>query len=668
MPERDLDVTSDHPHLVRRQRTTRSAPSHAQTDATEGTPSPSPDLSYDIDADLAADLIEWNWGAEEQDSDKRPAGGSIAAALNSTTGVSASVCSVEADPSSILPSDSDEFELAVIGQRVSRPSSRTTPQRMDTNTLPVEVDKSPLSRNICIGCLFLSWCTAIACITFGVCITPSWHDPPWFDDYQRLPTRRRNAPGYRIKPSAWSWWCAVHLIPLALNVLVTICTDSLGFIQTASLRWSLQQDGVLIFNSNLRLLTATKRNPAHRWYINAISAFFANTCYAATPLMSAWGWHRDGEYGTGNGDPYWIPQGIIFIYFGLAVMGQAALATWCLLLNLKTIPTWSSNPLNTTLACLELDLQRQRGRCMMSVHHCDQSAMAKYPRSQQAPAGEASHFAARIVYWLWALTLVALFSGIAMAMSVELVNNLTGAHYTGSHLTDLGFSDFAWQTSTTRRRICYLWSGHGIAFAFNPPVFPEFGDNARNTIHICVLMLVQGPLVFGLHCLEKLVNMSRDEALWRRATSKHGVKHEYNAITAALRSPQTIVLFLGKAAAHWIIGRSFHVSGGYLIMVRTAPVFVLTATLALLAHFGSRLANDRPKGPQPATYGHIQTFADLIDDWSETMYWGDKGVIPGLDIRHAGTLHRPLKPPQSGAKYGRNCCRARRDAYNELST
>lgn len=69
---------------------------------------------------------------------------------------------------------------------------------------------------------------------------------------------------------------------------------------------------------------------------------------------------------------------------------------------------------------------------------------------------------------------------------------------------------------------------------------------------------------------------------------------------------------------------------------------------ALLAHFGSRLANDRPKGPQPATYGHIQTLADLIDDWSETIYWGDKGVISGLDIRHAGTLHRPLKPPQPG--------------------
>ena len=114
--------------------------------------------------------------------------------------------------------------------------------------------------------------------------------------------------------------------------------------------------------------------------------------------------------------------------------------------------------------------------------------------------------------------------------------------------------------------------------------------------------------------------------------------------------------------------QSFHVTGGYVITVRAVPVFVLAATLALLAHFGGRLANDRPKGPQPATYGHIQTLADLIDDWRETMYWGDKGDISGLDIRHAGTLHRPLKPPQSGVKYGRNCCSVRRDAYNELST
>ena len=658
LPERDLNIISDDPHQACSWQPTRSSSSSVQAGANEG-PSPrSPEIHCDIGDEIAVDLRGWDLGAEELGYDELPAGSSVAAAPEPTAEVPASVCSVEADSNTILPDGSDEFELTGIGQRGSRTFEGTTRSRRDTVSPPVELDKSLLSRNICIGCLFLSWCTAIACMTFGTCITPSWNDPGWMEDYE--PWGRRNAPGYRIKPSAWSWWCAIHLIPLAMNVLVTICTDSLGFIQTASLRWSLQQDGLLDFNSNLRLLTATKRNPAHRWYVNLISAFFTSSAYAATPLLSSWGSFRDGEFGViGNGKPYWIPQGIIFIYLGLAIMGQATLATWCLLLNLKSIPTWSSNPINTTLACLKGDRKRQSERCMMSVHCCNQSATTKYPQLQQASASKANQSVARIVRWLWTLTAIALFWGIAMVIGVAFVND-----HTKSHLADLGYGDYG--DASVRHGVAYLWRGHGLSFGLDPPVFPNFRDNARNTLHICILMLVQSPLVFGLHCLEILVNVSRDEALWRRATSKHGVKHEYNSISAALRSPQTILLFAGKAAAHWTIGQSFNISESHFITVRTAPVFVLTALLALLAQFGTWLANDRPRGPQPAAYGHLQTLADLIDDWRGTKYWGDKGVVPGLDIRHAGTLHRRLKPPLTGAKYGGNCCSARRDAYNEL--
>ena len=635
----DLRDTSDYPHLAHTQPTATSALSHARIDVTEGIALLDHTLSCDINANVAADLPK---------SDERPTGASVEAASHSDADFLTSACPVETVPSSIPTLDSDTFELAVINRPVIRPSNKTAPPRVDTCARSVKVDEAILSRNICIGCLFLSWCVAIACITFGVYITPSWHDLDLWEDY--MPIHRRNISGYRITSSAWGLRYAVHLIPLALNLLITICTDSLGFIQTASLRWSLQQDGVLMYNSNLRLLTATKRNPAHRWYINAISAFCASVCYAATPILSAWGSDRNRD----SHDLYWIPQGIIFVYLGLAIMGQATLATWCLFLSVKSIPTWSSNPLNTTLACLELDFQRQRGRCLMSVHQCQQSAVTKYPYTRQPSAGEVSHFAARIVRWLWALTVVALFWGIAMVLSVELVNK--NMHNTS--LTDFGFGMYQ-STTNIRDNVYKLWYGHGLIFALDPPVLPEFSINARNSIHICILMLVHGPLLFGLHCIEMLVNLSRDEGFWRRATSKDGVKSKYNAISEALLSRQTILLFLGKAAAHWCIGQSFNIVHSRIFNVMTGPVFLLTAVLALLAYFGKRLAYDRPKGPQPATYGHIQTLADLIDIWSETMYWGDKGVVPGSNIRHAGTLHEPLEQPKASAPYGgQTCCKA----------
>ncbi|KAG2148052.1 hypothetical protein DEU56DRAFT_107625 [Suillus clintonianus] len=43
----------------------------------------------------------------------------------------------------------------------------------------------------------------------------------------------------------------------------------------------------------------------------------------------------------------------------------------------------------------------------------------------------------------------------------------------------------------------------------------------------------------------------------------------------------------------------------------------------------------RPRGPQPAAYGHLQTLANLVDEWSLVMWWGHKE--DGIPFCHAGT-------------------------------
>ena len=54
-------------------------------------------------------------------------------------------------------------------------------------------------------------------------------------------------------------------------------------------------------------------------------------------------------------------------------------------------------------------------------------------------------------------------------------------------------------------------------------------------------------------------------------------------------------------------------------------------------------------GPLPATFGHLQTMADLIDDWDDRMFWGHKE--DGMP-NYAGTSAKRLDMPKRGELYG----------------
>ena len=69
----------------------------------------------------------------------------------------------------------------------------------------------------------------------------------------------------------------------------------------------------------------------------------------------------------------------------------------------------------------------------------------------------------------------------------------------------------------------------------------------------------------------------------------------------------------------------------------------------------------RHKGPQPSTFGHLQTLVDLIDEWpgkDDRMFWGDKGPLGRtaaeggqIEIRHAGTHIQRLPPVEMTKLY-----------------
>lgn len=77
---------------------------------------------------------------------------------------------------------------------------------------------------------------------------------------------------------------------------------------------------------------------------------------------------------------------------------------------------------------------------------------------------------------------------------------------------------------------------------------------------ILLVCAVQGSRTIGLHCAQLLVNVSRDEAIWRSAyvgmkRNSTGARLSTNPLRAALLSCETIVLIFAKLVLHWVMGQ-----------------------------------------------------------------------------------------------------------------
>jgi hypothetical protein len=77
---------------------------------------------------------------------------------------------------------------------------------------------------------------------------------------------------------------ALDLIPLAVNVAVLSITESLGYIHATSLRWALFYEGSLSFNTNLQLLTSSRRNFANGGFADLFFFISMALCCGASPI------------------------------------------------------------------------------------------------------------------------------------------------------------------------------------------------------------------------------------------------------------------------------------------------------------------------------------------------------------------------------------------------
>jgi hypothetical protein len=422
-----------------------------------------------------------------------------------------------------------------------------------------------------------------------------------------------------------------------INIFLTLLTDALGYIHTISLRWALFREGRLDFNTNTRLFNSTRLSASNWWPTNILALSSLVLCYAATSQIFIMGT-------TKTNPDYTITEKGIFtnaiaiLALGLGLSGQAAIATWCMIADSRSIPTWSANPLTNTLAYMHEGLQHRSGRCMISVRESSYSKVTQ-PSPIQPGARSANRSALYISILAWILACLIFVWTLVLVVSCRNFVSHSGNQFRYSTAWTI-----VWATPTqmanTETISMNTQPSHDLSFA------------SQIILGILLTCVIQCTQTISLHSIELIVNMSRDETTWRNAyIHSKGASLASHGFVAASSSFPNLILFSSKAVLHWLIGQCLMASftywgnskGSYNFDLIYMRVFIYGCAVTALAIFTTYLVVRRPKGPQPAAWGHFQTLADLIDDWSldpaGKIWWGDKGVSDD-GIRHAGTSMR----------------------------
>ncbi|KAE9977693.1 hypothetical protein EG327_007650 [Venturia inaequalis] len=172
--------------------------------------------------------------------------------------------------------------------------------------------------------------------------------------------------------------------------------------------------------------------------------------------------------------------------------------------------------------------------------------------------------------------------------------------------------------------------------------------NRRDWLGLIIHCAIFAVINLGLHCAEVLTEMSRDEAIWRKATTS-GAYPESEPLIQATLSWQCWLLFAFKSVVPWIFGYALETS--IYVFMSLLPLLTLAVLFLLLGLLTEFLVRHKLKGPQPATYGNIEALTALIDEWQDgKIFWGDKGPVTET-VRRAGTSGQRLADLQMSFLY-----------------
>lgn len=332
-----------------------------------------------------------------------------------------------------------------------------------------------------------------------------------------------------------------EILSLMLNIIVTICTEAVGFVHSVALKSTLAAEFQLHFNTNLRLITPIR---VGHWthpngtLCNAAMGLLLTLSYSASSLtfipVQSLVWNDASS-------PTWWSTcifGAPVTILGATILLQALISIISIL-RVKVL-TWSSSPFDTATALIRHGLViRKFGRSMHSV--VDGDAISAPTRERQPSAWQAHSIVKKVVIFWWILSFVcAIWGGIVYAGWRTLP--LIGGPW--NHGLD-SWSLFPNSKSNTIALWSFVDPFHGTTSW--PSTFASFAA-------------AQGALTFGLHCAEVNVNIGRDEAQWRRATSTSGMRMSRHPLVAVLGSWPNVALLIAKPvlrACFEAIGHSF---------------------------------------------------------------------------------------------------------------
>ncbi|KAJ3908164.1 hypothetical protein F5879DRAFT_398589 [Lentinula edodes] len=519
-------------------------------------------------------------------------------------------------------------------------------------------DCSGTTRTINLICLAISAIIGLACVASGIYIAAAKRD---IYNVVLPPTWPGGPPTYNVIPGMVALFPdASHqlvlpeLLRLAFTVVYTFCDESIGLVHGVTQRstlathstqlsrgFAVKRRRALQFNTNLRFFTAPTHEDIGTFHpngtlCNAVMALLHILAYSSLSLSKLTFTAKICSENLGpnrcsnEGWESFCVSAVPILVLGISIVLQASIALAGI--HYTRIITWSSSPLVLLAAILrEGQVTRVPGRCMCSVLEIKGSTAEPYPKKPsliQPSAWKAHRGIRRVIRALWLSVVVCgVWGGVIVAA-------WHGDTQSVSNFDTPGLGSWA-----------FIPTNNSNAFVFGPSFTGSPLSPSSWIICYIALVVAQGALALALHCSEMIMDVLRDEHIWRQAVHRKGTK-PVNPILALVNFWPCDVLRIAKFFLHWVFGFCLTLQGtiayfgdpdhpqddgsdtqsSLQVIMRSVQTWYLMLFLALFCAFVTVMALHNPRGPQPAAYGHIQTLANLIDDWAPdmTMWWGHK--------------------------------------------
>lgn len=562
-------------------------------------------------------------------------------------------------------------------------------------------DRDLLTRDASIVGLILAWGASLSTLATGIIILvfPTVTAPDFLMDRMAKigPTSFVWATGQDATYLAGHWAynvdeSAMVMIPLLIQVVVSLVSACLGSIHATTLRWALWHEGRLRHNASLRLFTSSKKRGPNSWMANTVAIVglvLTNGGAAVMTFPISVIAILDLGLPDASKDPFiWNLDsvgnryGLDFNGWGLTGLGaglllQTIISTWALI-DCGYVGTWNPNPLATARACRVLRGRRNEtaadwplvasepapsfssrptiplaksksnskpdvGVTVEDGEHtttATRSGSEQYSEPMSTQPSPLSLFPAirTLANCIWGVS--AILSIMVLVIAIR-ASKPHATYQTAEATTSIAFV----QGFVGHSDAWYVWQFFGmVESVYNVRYWQGRGEWIGLLIETAVLI----PLIFGLHVAELLSQLGRDEMIWRRAATV-GANPDANVILEGVRHWSTYLVFIYRFTVPWVAG--FAVACNRNVYFNTLPTLTLTVMFLLLGLMAELLTRAQPKGSQPSVYGDVKEIAALVDDWGhKKIFWGDKGVYEG-DIRLAGTAGRRLADLKPGCLY-----------------